>query len=189
MGRYQRLIVCFFDGEAEEEGFCLLSTTHHSRCEAVTWMTDGTPSLLPPCSTFMLPPVSPTGTYYQTTYANVESTEAYLEDYNRLMVDSGNYFLVSCDYFEKTSSGLCRLTGGPVFTMDNGKTKETGETMGILLQNSVPCLCRNFAAASQSPRGGRGAPCVREPLLRAVPLAQCRRRGRALAPAPTSAVR
>ena len=71
----------------------------------------------------MLLTVSPTGTYYQTTYANVESTEAYLKYYNKLMNYSGNYFLISCDYFEKTSIGLCRLIREPVFTMDNGKTR------------------------------------------------------------------
>ncbi|KAF8700722.1 hypothetical protein HU200_034075 [Digitaria exilis] len=145
MERYQRLVVSFFDGvqshasvEAEEEGFCLLSTPYHSSCEAITWMTDDTRSRLPPCSTFMLAPVSSINTHYLPTYTNVESTEAYLEDYNRVMVDSDNYFLVSCDFFEKTLSGLCRLVGGPLFIMHNEKRKETGEAMGIVLQNCQP---------------------------------------------------
>nr|CAB3454244.1 unnamed protein product [Digitaria exilis] len=71
MERYQRLVVSFFDGvqshasvEAEEEGFCLLSTPYHSSCEAITWMTDDTRSRLPPCSpatTRALSLPSPTG--------------------------------------------------------------------------------------------------------------------------------
>lgn len=134
------LSVCFFDGVqsqasvvAEEESFSLLVTAAHSGYEAVRFLEESKPSPFLPRRTFVLPPISPTKTYYQPTYATLESLESFLED-RSCLVDSRNYFLIACDYCDRTHSGSSRLAASPVFIIDNGTTEHSGLAMGLVLQ-------------------------------------------------------
>ncbi|KXG22705.1 hypothetical protein SORBI_3009G256800 [Sorghum bicolor] len=129
----KHLGVCFFDGiqsraraaVSAKGGFCLLTTKVHTSCEEVNWMESNS-SLLTPSSTFILPPQSPTNSYYQPSFIVVESLRSYLlENYRKLAVHSENYFLVSCE------AGKTDLIGAPVFTTDNGSTKSIA--LGVVL--------------------------------------------------------
>lgn len=136
----QHLNVCFFDGVrspasvvAEEGPFTLLRTAAHSGSEAVRLLEESEPSPFHPRRTFMVPPISRRKTYYQPTYATLESLESYVDDCS-VLSDSRNYFLVSCDYSEMTNYGSTRLAASPVFIINNGITKDSGSTMGLVLQ-------------------------------------------------------
>ncbi|TVU43764.1 hypothetical protein EJB05_10256, partial [Eragrostis curvula] len=149
----RRVKVCFFDGQtsrakkvAEDGGFCLLTTKHHTGCEEVSWMELTSP-LLTPSPTFLWPPASPGDMSYLTSFTIVESLDSYLmKDYTELKEESKNCFLVSCDYVGQTLNQKNRLTGAPVFALDNGTPHNCA--MGVILRDIGPRSGMRLAISS-----------------------------------------
>lgn len=133
-GRERRLKVVFSDRielEARvlvvQDPFCLLRTAFHSECMAIKLWNDEDGVLIPR-RTFMFAPHSHNTTQRISTYVTVETLESYLNIETDLAENSTNYFMVSCSYFGKTSTGINRLTASPVFTL-------WGKTAGIVVQD------------------------------------------------------
>lgn len=145
-GNVAQLSISFFDGVqspasvvAREESFCLLRTVAHPRCESIRWLKDDlAPSCFTPGRTFMWPPMSCNDIYYQPTFTTLESLESYETYYEDSVAGSKSYFMIACDYNQNTCTGLTRLAGAPVFTLESGKSKDSGSVMGVVLQNCRP---------------------------------------------------
>lgn len=115
--------------------FCLLATEFNRSCSAIDLVEDNLQ--LDISRTFVRVPVSRTTTQFLFGYITCKSLESYQFDGPELMVpNSADYFMVSCSYLGKTSSGANRLTGALVFCM--GEVGTVGRTMGIILQD---CHC------------------------------------------------
>lgn len=76
----------------------------------------------------MFAPQSHNTTQRISTYVTTDTLESYLNIETDLAENSTKYFMVSCSYFGKTSTGVNMLAASPVFTL-------WGKTAGIVLQD------------------------------------------------------
>lgn len=114
-GREAHISVCFFDRVKlratvafEESRFCVLrTTTVHMGCEEINFVEDA--SCLTPSCAFMVAPSSQSVNHREDSYIVVESLESYLVDHEVLLAASKDYFVLACQYDEKTWSVLGRM--------------------------------------------------------------------------------
>ncbi|XP_052160132.1 uncharacterized protein LOC127777567 [Oryza glaberrima] len=115
--------------------FCLLATDFYLWCQPIH-LLEGNAGL-ENSRTFMRVPLNHSTTRFVFTYTSSRSVESYpVETPNHAVPNSHEYFMVSCSYFQKTSKGVSRLTGAPVFCTGDAGT--AGRTIGIILQDCRP---------------------------------------------------
>jgi hypothetical protein len=106
---------------ATKEDTFHLRTNDHSKCEEIKLIEDELIiDYLKPSQTFMMPHMNYRHTYYyQPTFITLETLESYgFQSYGPI-VNSRDYFLVSCPYFLVNRNGETSLAGSPVFTEDS----------------------------------------------------------------------
>lgn len=148
-GREQSLKVYFFDDTElpasliHADGFCLLRTEFHYRCEQIELMKGN----LTPSPAIIFPPSSATSFYHLPSFVTAESAESYpvnlkskgtrIHPTNQTL-SSGEYFLVDCHYSEKTSGGHDRLATAPIYTLSRS-------VMGIVMGSDIEFTCKKLA--------------------------------------------